>query len=114
MNTLAASAFAASVIFFAYDATASQLCAGDRLVRFTNETRQLIAELYVSAAGGRDWHGDLLGSNYLAPGASVLVQMADPNERCRIDVKMVLDDGSERISHGVSIFRAEGWTAALR
>ena len=114
MKTVAVAALGTSLILLAYSATVAQLRAGDRLVRFTNETRQPIVELHVSAAGAGDWQGDLLGSDYLPPGVSVLVPIADPNEGCRIDVKMVLDDGSERIRRSVDICQTEGWGATLR
>jgi hypothetical protein len=114
MNAVAVAALDTSLIFLAYSAIVAPLRAGDGLVRFTNETRQPIVELHVSAAGAGDWQRDLLGSDYLLPGASVLVPIADPNEGCRIDVKMVLDDGSERIRQSVDLGRTEGWVATLR
>ena len=114
LKSVGGAAFATSVTFFVYGATVSLLHAGDLLVRFTNETRQTIAELRVSAAGTGDWTGDLLGSDYLPPGASVLVSIAHAKEGWLIDIKMVLDDGSERIRRGVDICRAEDWAATLR
>ena len=115
LKSVGGAVFATSVSFFvASGATVSPLHAGDLLVRFTNEARQPIAELHVSAAGAGDWTSDLLGPDYLLPGASVLVPIADVNEGWLIDIKVVLDDGLERIRRGVDICRAEGWAATLR
>jgi hypothetical protein len=113
-KTVAAATFAALVIFLAYSAIGPPLRGGDRLVRFTNESREPIVELHVSSVGSENWQGDLLGWGYLLPGNSVLVEVDDRTESCRVDIKMVLDDGSEHVSRSVDVCRAEGWAVALR
>ena len=114
LRTLTAAAFVGSLFFLAYGAIGPPLRGEDRLVRFTNETREPIVELHVSTVGRENWQDDLLGWSYLLPGNSVLVEVDDRNESCRVDVKMVLDDGSERVNRRVDVCRAVGWAVSLR
>ena len=111
MLRTAAAAFAGSLLFLV---CGPPLRGGDRLVRFANEAREPIVELHVSAVGSEHWQGDLLGWSYLLPGNSVVVDIDDRNESCRIDVKVVFDDGSERVSRSMDVCRAEGWAVSLR
>jgi hypothetical protein len=113
-KTVATAVFAGPLIFLACGATGPPLRGSDRLVRFTNEARQPIVELHVSAVGSGNWQGDLLGWGYLLPGNSVVVDIDDGNENCRIDVKMVFDDGSERVSRSMDVCRADSWAVSLR
>jgi hypothetical protein len=114
LKTVAAAAVAGVVVFLVYGATGPPLQSGDRLVRFTNEAREPIVELHVSAVGSDHWQGDLLDWGYLLPGNSVIVDIDDRNESCRIDVKVVFDDGSEHVSRSMDVCRAEGWAVSLR
>ncbi len=114
LKTVAAVAVAGSLVFLVYGATGPPPRGGDRLVRFTNNAREPIVELHVSAVGSGHWQSDLLGSGYLLPGNSVLVDIDDRNENCRIDVKIVFDDGSERVSRSMDVCRAEDRAVALR
>jgi hypothetical protein len=113
-KTVVAAVCAGSLLILAYGATGPPPRGGERLVRFTNETRQPIIELYVAPVGSDDWQGDLLGWDYLSPGNSVRIDIADRKGICRVDVKIVLDDGFERVSRGVDVCRREGWGVALR
>jgi hypothetical protein len=113
-KTVVAAAFAGPLIFLACGATGPPLRDSDRLVRFTNEAREPIVELHVSTVGSENWQDDLLGSSYLLPGNSVVVDIDDRNENCRIDVKIVFDDGSERVSRSMDVCRADGWAVSLR
>jgi hypothetical protein len=114
LKTVATAAFAGSLLFLVHGATGPPPPGGVRHYRFTNETREPIIELHVAAVGSGNWRGDLLGGDYLPPGNSVLVGIEDGNESCQVDVRMVLDDGSERVSRGVDICRAEDYAVSLR
>ena len=87
---------------------------GERHVLLTNETRQPIVEIYVSDDGNGNWQGDLLGSDFLLPGASVRVDMPDRNGNCRVDVKAVLNDGSDHIERGVKVCLDDGHAVSLQ
>lgn len=78
----------------------------ERRVVLTNNTRHPIAEIYVSDDDGADnWHDDLLGSEFLLPGESVTIDVDDRNGNCKVDVKAVLDNGSDLINRGVNACR---------
>jgi hypothetical protein len=113
LKTVAAAALTGSLVVLVQGATGPPPVGGTRHFRFTNETREPIVELHVAAVGTGLWQPDLLG-DYLPPGESVPVDFEDRNENCRVDVRMVLDDGSERVSRGIDICRIEGYAVSLR
>ena len=80
----------------------------ERHVLLTNNTREAIVEVHVSDVNSGNWQADLLGSDYLVPGGSVLVDIDDRDGRCRVDVRTVLDDGSDLVSRSVNVCRSEG------
>jgi hypothetical protein len=113
LKTAATVLFAGSLLFLLHGAPGPPV-GGVRHFRFTNETKEPIVELDAAVAGSSRWQGDLLGTDYLSPGGSVPIDIDDPNESCRVDIRMVLDDGSERVSRGVDICRVEGDAVSLR
>jgi hypothetical protein len=114
LKTVATVAFAGSLVFLVQSATGPPPFGGTRHFRLRNETREPIVELHFAAFGSGMWQGDVLGSDYLPPGGSVPVDIEDRNQSCRVDVEMVLDDGSERVSRGVDICRVQGYAVSLR
>jgi len=113
-NISNAAAAAALPMLLVLGATGPPAQGGERHVLLTNDTRELIVEIYVSDAGAGDWQTDLLGRDFLSPGSSVLVDIDDRNGRCRVDVKTVLDDGSDLVNRGVNVCRAEGYAVTIR
>jgi hypothetical protein len=114
LKTLTTAAFAGSLVFLVHSAPGPPPAGAIRHIRFTNDTREPIVELHVAAAGTGNWQDDLLGPDYLMPGKSLVVAIADPDEACRADLKMVLDDGTERFSRAVDLCRDTGRAMARR
>jgi hypothetical protein len=86
----------------------------ERRVVLTNNTRERLIEIYASDDGTDNWQEDLLGSEFLLPGSSVSVGVDDRNGNCRVDVKMVLTNGSSLVYRGVNACQAEGHAVLIR
>ena len=114
LNVSNSAAAAASLLLLFQGATGPPAHGGERHVLLTNETREPIVEIYVSDVGAGNWQADLLGSDFLPPGNSVFVEIDDRNGRCRVDVKTVLDDGSNRVDRGVNVCHDEGYAVSIR
>jgi hypothetical protein len=113
-TSYAAAAAAATLLLFFHGTTGPPPGGGERHVILTNDTRQPIVEIYVSDDGDDAWQQDLLGSDFLLPGNSLLVDLLDPNGNCRVDVKTVRNDGSSHIEHGVRVCLDEGHAVSLQ
>ena len=85
----------------------------DRSIEFTNNTRMVIAEIYISRVGAKLWNVDLLGSDLLAPASSVLVNI-DDGAGCRFDLKTVFDDGTIQVLRNVNVCAAERYAISHR
>ncbi len=86
----------------------------ERHVLLTNNTHEAVVEVHVSDVGSGNWQADLLGSDFLMPGGSVLVDIDDRDGRCRVDVRTVLDDGSDLFNRSVDVCRNEDTAVSLR
>ena len=86
---------------------------GERHLVLINNTRDPIAELFVSDDRAGNWQEDLLGSEFLLPGRSVSVDIDDRNGNCRVDVKTVFDNGSHLFNRGINACR-DGHTVSIR
>ena len=76
-------AMTGSILCTLQAATGPPAAALDRWIEFTNNTRMVIAEIYISRVGAQLWDVDLLGTDLLAPASSVLVNI-DDEAGCRI------------------------------
>jgi len=114
LNTLTTAVAATSLLLLFQGATGPPAQGGERHVLLTNDTREPIVEIYISDPGASNWQSDLLGSEFLAPGGSVLVDVDDGDGRCRVDVKTVLDDGENLVNRGVNVCHDEGYAVSLR
>ena len=115
-NTVAAASLASASLVLLFDSGAGppDFNNGERHVLLTNKAHEPIVEIFVSDDGVRDWQQDLLGSSFLRPGRSVLIgEIDDRNGNCRVDVKAVLDDGSELVDRGVDACRDKGRAVAI-
>jgi len=105
---------AASLLFLFQSAAVPPAHSGERHVLLTNNTRELIMEIYVSDDGTDNWQEDLLGLEFLLPVSSVSVGVDDRNGNCRVDVKTVFDNGASLVNRGVNACHAEDHTVLIR
>jgi hypothetical protein len=102
-----------SILCTLQTATGPPASALDRWIEFTNNTRMVIAEIYVSRVGAQLWNVDLLGHDLLAPASSVLVNI-DDGAGCRFDLKTVFDDGTTQIRRNVNVCDVERYAISHR
>jgi len=101
------------VLFLFQSAAGSPAHSGERHLVLTNDTREPIVEIYLSAGRAGNWQPDLLGSEFLLPGRSVSVDIDDRNGNCRVDVETVFDNGSHLVDRGVNACR-DGRPVSIR
>ena len=87
-------ALAAAVLL----ATTSLATALDRRVKIYNDTDFTIVEFYASNKGTSDWQEDILGSDVLAPGGSVMINIDDGTGYCKFDFLAVFEDKDQVVS----------------
>jgi hypothetical protein len=101
------------LLFLFQSAAGAPAHSGERHLVLTNNTRDPIAELFVSDDRAGSWQQDLLGAEFLLPGKSVTVEIEDRNGNCRIDVKTVFDNGAHLVNRGINACR-DGHTVSIR
>jgi hypothetical protein len=67
--------------------------AQDRRVTIVNETRFDIVEFYGSNVDAKTWEEDILGSDVLPAGSSVVINFDDGTGYCLFDFRAVFEDG---------------------
>jgi hypothetical protein len=70
----------------------------DRRVQINNETSYDIVEFYASNTGTTDWEEDILGSDVLQSGQSVMINIDDGQGYCKFDFLAVFEDGDQVVS----------------
>jgi hypothetical protein len=70
----------------------------DRHVQINNKTSYDIVEFYASNTGTSDWEEDILGSDVLAAGQSVMIDIDDGRGYCKFDFMAVFEDGDQVVS----------------
>jgi hypothetical protein len=112
---------AASLLVQVQNASEPSDHGGVRRVVFFNNTPVPIVELYVSDDNRYlwddrrdDWQQDLLGSEFLYPNSFMPVYINDPNGNCRVDLKVVLDNGSALVNRGLNICVSENKSIPIR
>ena len=103
----------ALLLFLFQSADGTPAHSGERHLVLTNNTRDPIAEIYLSDDRDGNWQEDLLGSEFLLPGNSVSVDIDDRNGNCRVDVKTVFDNGSHLVNRGINACR-DGRAISIR
>lgn len=91
-------------------ATALPATALDRRVRIINNTGFTIVEFYGSNTGSDTWEEDILGSDVLPSGSSVVINFDDATGYCMFDFRAVFDDGDVLERGGVNVCETETFT----
>ena len=104
---------AGTIIGALQTATGPPASALDRWIELTNNTRMPIVEIYISPLRSDRWNIDLLGSDYLEPASSILVNI-DDRMGCRFDFKTVFDDGITQIRRDVDVCAVERYAISHR
>jgi hypothetical protein len=94
--------------------TVPSVSALDRHIQITNNTREVIVEIYVAPVGTGRWQKDLLNDDILEPANSIFLQIDDGTDYCRVDMKTVFDDGTSMIQRNVNMCRMEGFAISYR
>lgn len=76
----------------------ANVSAQDRRVQINNVSSYDIHEFYASNTGTNDWQEDILGSDILPSGSSVVINVDDGTGYCKYDFKAVFEDGDTAIS----------------
>ena len=84
-----------TAVFSIAAAAAGPAAASDRRVLVINETNHDLVNLYASRTGDRYYHEDHLGRAVVAPGQSVVLDLADDSDACSMDIKAVFSDGDK-------------------
>lgn len=89
---------ALSVATALFALTNSAAMALERRVQINNLTSYTIVEFYASNTGTTDWQEDILGSDVLPAGSSVMINIDDGSGYCKFDFLAVFDDGEQLVS----------------
>jgi hypothetical protein len=82
---------------------AAPVMALDRKVTIVNNSGFTISYFYGSNVGTTFWEEDLLASDVLSNGASVVVNFDDTTGYCRFDFRAIFDDGTELVKKDVNV-----------
>jgi hypothetical protein len=84
-------------------AVAAPAAALDRKVTIVNNSGFTVSYFYGSNVGTTFWEEDLLASDVLSNGASVVVNFDDTTGYCRFDFRAIFDDGTELVKKDVNV-----------
>ena len=89
---------------------ASVASAADRRVEIVNKTGLTITEFYASNTGASEWEEDILGTDILANGDTVEVNIDDGTGKCRFDFKAVFQNGAELVRNNINVCQISTFT----
>lgn len=77
----------------------------DRRINVVNESDLTVTRLYGSNIQQGSWQEDILGSDVIPVGSSVVIDFDDGTGHCLFDVKAVLSDGTSRFKRSFNVCR---------
>jgi hypothetical protein len=81
----------------------SSAAALDRRVQINNNTDYDIIEFYASNTGTEDWEEDILGSDILPAGDSLVINIDDGTGYCKFDFLAVFEDDDQVVSNNNNV-----------
>jgi hypothetical protein len=103
MKEIGMKLFAPVLMTIGLIAVAAPAMALDRKVTIVNNSGFTISYFYGSNVGTTFWEEDLLSSDVLSNGASVVVNFDDTTGYCRFDFRAIFDDGTELVKKDVNV-----------
>jgi hypothetical protein len=100
----------AAIAVIALSTAATAADALDRRVRIINDTGFTMTNFYGSNTGSDSWEEDILGSDVLPSGSSVMVNFDDATGYCKFDFKAVFEDGDEVVEQAVNVCEVGSFT----
>lgn len=82
----------------------------DRRVHIVNNTGYTMVQFYGSNQGTDDWEEDILGTDVLPSGYSVVIDFDDGTGYCIFDFKAVFEDGDEVVDFGNNVCELSTFT----
>lgn len=82
----------------------------DRNVRVHNDTGVTLTHLYSTNSGQADWGGDILGSDVIGAGESVVVDFDDGSGACLFDVRARFADGDVLEEYQINVCQVSDLT----
>ena len=82
----------------------------DRRVQIVNLTGYVMVNFYASNVDAKTWEEDILGSDVLASGSSVMINIDDGTGYCKYDFKAVFEDGEEVTKSQVNVCEVATFT----
>eukprot|EP01013_Petalomonas_cantuscygni_P025734 TRINITY_DN47811_c0_g1_i1.p1 TRINITY_DN47811_c0_g1~~TRINITY_DN47811_c0_g1_i1.p1 ORF type:complete len:115 (-),score=26.59 TRINITY_DN47811_c0_g1_i1:105-449(-) len=82
----------------------------NRNVLIVNQSGSTVYRFYGSNATRSSWEEDILGSNVLPNGSSVMVDFNDGSNVCTFDFKIQWADGRVAEDYGINVCRISSYT----
>lgn len=77
--------------------------AANRVVTINNKTKSTIVAFHASTTGTSTWDEDILGSDTLAPGESIDIDIDDGSGACKYDLMAKFKDGTDAVSNNLNV-----------
>lgn len=75
----------------------------DRHVQIVNQTGRTIYRFYGSNVGTSSWEEDILGTDVLGAGQSVVIDFNDGTGYCNFDFKIEFADGNSYVDENINV-----------
>ena len=100
--------FAAVAVASVVSATPSE--ALDRRVKVINNSSSTMTKFQASNKASKSWEEDILGSDILKPGQSVVVNINDGTGYCVFDLRATFKGGATVVRRNINICQVASWT----